>query len=73
MANGVCTGGARVGDDVNGAVEPEGVRQIEGLPLRLIMHGPRDLIPLHARLADGLAVISFTQTHPAAGRSQHEG
>ena len=72
MADGISTGGTRVGDDGRGALETEGLGKIKCLALRLVMAHTGGLMAIALRLADGLTVVGFPQAHPATGRTHDE-
>lgn len=72
VANGVCAGSAGVRDDGDWAGESEGVKNVRGLTLSLIMLDAGCLAPMVSRGVDGLAIVGFAQAHAAAGRSENE-
>jgi hypothetical protein len=73
MANRVGAGGAGVSDDRDRTAETKGVRQIEALPLGLIMQDPGGLISMRERFLDCLPIKGFAEAHAAAGSAEHHG
>ena len=72
VANGVAAGSAGIGDDRDGSVKAKSIRQIQPLPLRLIVHDSSCLPAIRVRGRYRLPVIILPQAHAAAGCAEYD-
>jgi hypothetical protein len=70
MANGVRARSAGVGDNGDAPLKPKRLRQVQALPLRLVIDDAARLMGLPHRQIGALPEITLSQAHASAGRPE---